>query len=284
MTNAAPSPTQPTTLATQAAHTLGAAASIDRHDLAVVLGSGWAAAAQLLGDTIATTPAHQVPGFHTSHITGHTGTLSTIRVDPTSNPALTSPKHILVIGARTHLYEGLGVDAVAHGVRTAQAAGATTIILTNGCGSTHTGLTPGTAVLITDHLNLTGASPLKGPTFVDLTDLYSSRLRAIATRIDPTLPHGVYAQFSGPHYETPAEVRMARNLGADLVGMSTALEAIAARAAGLEVLGLSLVTNLGAGVSSEPLSHAEVVAAGRAAAPKISGLLARIVATILEDQ
>src|SRR5699024_6278760 len=118
---------------------------------------------------------------------------------------------------------------------------------------------PGTPVLISDHINLTGASPIEGATFVDLTDLYSSRLRALARSVDPGLPEGVYLQFRGPHYETPAEVRMARTLGGDLVGMSTALEAIAARQAGLEVLGLSLVTNLAAGISPVPLAHDDVV-------------------------
>jgi len=135
-------------------------------------------------------------------------------------------------------------------------------------------------VLIRDHLNLTATSPLEGATFVDLTDLYSARLRGVAREVDPTLREGVYAQFRGPHYETPAEVAMAGVMGADLVGMSTALEAIAARHAGLEVLGLSLVTNLAAGVGTRPLSHDEVIEAGRAAAPRISRLLADIVGKI----
>ena len=139
---------------------------------------------------------------------------------------------------------------------------------------------PGTPVLISDHLNLTGRSPLEGATFQDLTDLYSSRLRDLARTVDPSLPEGVYAQFPGPHYETPAEVRMAGVLGADLVGMSTALEAIAARHAGLEVLGLSLVTNLAAGIQQTPLSHQEVVEAGQAAGPRIAELLARIAGEI----
>ena len=132
-------------------------------------------------------------------------------------------------------------------------------------------------MLINDHLNLTATSPLEGATFIDLTDLYSSRLRAVAREVDPTLDEGVYVQFRGPHYETPAEVRMAGTLGGDLVGMSTTLEAIAARQAKLEVLGISLVTNLAAGISPEPLSHEEVLEAGRAAGPRISALLAQIV-------
>lgn len=263
--------------AQQAAQVLNDAAGIDSHDIALVLGSGWGSAAQLLGDPVAFTPADQVPGFHTSQVSGHPGTLTTIKVDTQAGP-----KHALVLGARTHFYEGKGVRAVAHGVRTAAAAGAKTIILTNGCGSTHTDFAPGTPVLISDHLNLTAASPLEGATFVDLTDLYSSRLRAVAKEIDPTLNEGVYAQFRGPHYETPAEVRMARTMGADLVGMSTALEAIAAREAGMEILGISLVTNFGAGVSEQPLNHAEVLEAGQQAGPRISQLLADIVRRILK--
>jgi purine-nucleoside phosphorylase len=164
-----------------------------------------------------------------------------------------------------------------HGVRTAAAAGARVVVLTNGCGGLNPSWTPGTPVLIRDHINLTATSPLEGATFVDLTDLYSARLRAIAREVDPALPEGVYAQFRGPHYETPAEVAMAGRMGADLVGMSTTLEAIAARHAGLEVLGLSLVTNHAAGISGEPLSHDEVIVAGRAAGPRISRLLAAIV-------
>jgi len=135
-------------------------------------------------------------------------------------------------------------------------------------------------VLIRDHISFTATSPLEGATFVDLTGLYAPRLRDLAREVDPTLPEGVYAQFRGPHYETPAEVRMAGIVGADLVGMSTGLEAIAAREAGMDVLGLSLVTNLAAGISPTPLSHEEVIEAGTAAGPVISNLLAQIVQKI----
>jgi purine-nucleoside phosphorylase len=138
-------------------------------------------------------------------------------------------------------------------------------------------------VLIRDHINLTAASPLEGPTFVDLTDLYSARLRGLAHEVDPSLAEGVYVQFRGPHYETPAEVAMARTIGGSIVGMSTALEAIAAREAGLEVLGLSLITNAAAGVTDQPLSHAEVLAAGREAEPRLADLLARIVGRVADD-
>jgi purine-nucleoside phosphorylase len=151
------------------------------------------------------------------------------------------------------------------------------VVLTNGCGGLNPTWSPGTVVLISDHLNLTATSPLRGAEFVDLTDLYSPRMRAIAREVDEALPEGVYAQLPGPHYETPAEIRMLRVLGADLVGMSTTLEAIAARAAGLEVLGLSLVTNAAAGMTGQPLEHTEVLESGRAAADRLGRLLGAIV-------
>ncbi|MEU5467005.1 purine-nucleoside phosphorylase [Streptomyces xinghaiensis] len=264
--------TDPFDLARQAAEALRARTGVQSHRIALTLGSGWGGAADLLGETVAEVPAHEIPGFSKPALEGHGGTLRSIR--------LPDDEHALVIGARTHFYEGKGVRAVAHGVRTAAAAGAQVMILTNGCGGLNPAWGPGTPVLISDHLNLTARSPLEGATFVDLTDLYSSRLREIAHRVDPELDEGVYAQFPGPHYETPAEVQMAKVLGADLVGMSTALEAIAARQAGLEVLGMSLVTNLAAGISPEPLSHEEVLEAGRAAGPRISRLLADVVAQL----
>jgi purine-nucleoside phosphorylase len=165
-------------------------------------------------------------------------------------------------------------------VRTAAAAGCGVIVLTNGCGGLDPSWSPGTPVLISDHLNLTGRSPLAGARFVDVTDLYSARLRALCQQVDPGLPEGVYAQFPGPHYETPAEIRMVRTIGGDLVGMSTALEAIAAREAGMEVLGISLVTNLAAGMTGEPLDHEEVLTAGRAAATRMGRLLADVVSRL----
>ncbi len=173
---------------------------------------------------------------------------------------------MLAFLGRTHLYEGRGVEPVVHGVRVAAAAGCRTVVLTNACGGLRPGMAVGDPVLISDHINLTGRTPLVGPRFVDLTDLYSPRLRALVASIDPSITEGVYAAFPGPQYETPAEIRMAGTLGADLVGMSTALEAIAAHAEGCEILGLSLVTNLAAGLSGEKLDHAEVLAAGQASA------------------
>ncbi|TKV27838.1 purine-nucleoside phosphorylase [Arthrobacter sp. NamB2] len=262
----------PFDLARSAADHIARATGIDRHDTALVLGSGWGEAAELIGETTHTLDAAEIPGFSAPAVVGHTGTVRSILTP--------NGKRALVLGARTHFYEGKGVRAVVHGVRTAAAAGATTMILTNGCGGLKEHWQPGTPVLISDHINLTASSPLEGATFVDLTDLYSSRLRGLARQVDATLEEGVYAQFTGPHYETPAEVQYAKRIGADLVGMSTALEAIAARHAGMEVFGISLVTNLAAGISPVPLSHAEVLEAGQAAGPRISRLLADIVAAL----
>jgi purine-nucleoside phosphorylase len=262
----------PLSVALAAAAAIGEKSGVFHHDIALTLGSGWAKAADLIGETIAEIPAADVPGFASSGVPGHTGTIRSIKMP--------NGKHALVIGARTHFYEDKGVRAVVHSVRTAAACGAKVMVLTNGAGGIKDHWTPGTPVLISDHLNLTASSPLEGATFIDLTDLYSSRLRDIAHRIDSSLDEGVYVQFRGPHYETPAEVQMAKIMGGHIVGMSTALEAIAAREAGMEVLGLSLITNLAAGISPEPLSHKEVIEAGQMAEPVISALLAKIVAAL----
>lgn len=262
----------PFAIAREAAAQLAEATGVDRHDIALTLGSGWAKAADLIGETTHTILAPEIVGFSKPALEGHVGTLRSV--------LLPNGKRALVIGARTHYYEGHGVRRVVHSVRTAAAAGATTMVLTNGAGGIKPEWQPGTPVLISDHINLTADSPLEGATFIDLTDLYSARLRELARTIDPTLDDGVYVQNRGPHYETPAEVQMAKAIGGHIVGMSTALEAIAARQAGMEILGLSLITNLAAGISPEPLSHQEVIDAGRAAEPVISALLAKIVAAI----
>lgn len=262
----------PFAVAADAAAVIAEHTGVARHELALTLGSGWAKAADLLGETVATIPADQVPGFSRPALEGHVGSLRSIR--------LADGRHALVIGARTHYYEGHGVRRVVHSVRTAAGAGAATMILTNGAGGIKENWRPGQPVLISDHINLTADSPLEGATFVDLTDLYSARLRDIARSIDPGLDEGVYCQFRGPHYETPAEVQMAKAIGGHIVGMSTALEAIAARQAGMEVFGMSLITNLAAGIQKTPLSHAEVIDAGKQAEPVISALLAKIVAAL----
>jgi purine-nucleoside phosphorylase len=263
----------PFQVATAAAEVIAQRSGTSRHDVALVLGSGWAQTGDLIGRTVATIDNSDVPGFAKAAVAGHSGVMRSVAIGDTGRRAL-------VYGTRTHFYEGRGVRPVVHAVRTAAAAGCRTIVLTNGCGGLNPAWTPGTPVLIRDHLNLTAVSPVEGANFVDLTDLYSPRLRELARGIDPGLDEGVYVQFRGPHYETPAEVQMARILGGDLVGMSTALEAIAARQSGLEVLGISLVTNLAAGVGGQPLSHEEVLETGQAAAGRCGSLLSAIVAKI----
>jgi purine-nucleoside phosphorylase len=257
-------------MAAESAATLRALTGVETHDVAVVLGSGWVPAADLLGTTDAEFPNTELPHFTAPAVDGHAGTIRSVNADGT---------RVLVYLGRTHLYEGKGVDAVTHGVRTAQQAGCRTIVLTNGCGGLDPAWSPGTPVLIADHINLTGTSPLHGPHFVDLTNLYSLMLREMCREIDPTLVEGLYAQFRGPMYETPAEIGMVRAIGGTLVGMSTALEAIVARSIGLEVLGVSLVTNLAAGMAG-PLNHVEVLEAGRAAAAHMGGLLATVIRRI----
>ena len=270
MTHAAAAPT-PYELAGSAAERLAELTGIEHHDIALVLGSGWLPAVDALGEATAEIDTTDLPGFSAAAVAGHSGKIRSVR---------SGDKFLLVFLSRTHFYEGKGVAAVVHPIRTAAAAGCSTIVLTNGCGGLKQGWQPGQPVLISDHINLTGTSPIVGANFVDLTDLYSPRLRAMCQEIDPGLDEGVYVQFPGPHYETPAEVRMAGIMGGHLVGMSTTLEAIAAREAGMEILGISLVTNLAAGLSGEPLNHEEVLEAGKAAASRMGGLLSQVVAKI----
>lgn len=262
----------PFEVAGAAAEDIARITGVDRHDIALTLGSGWAKAADLVGETTSTFPATQVTGFSAPALTGHVGTLRSV-VTPKG-------RRVLIIGARTHYYEGHGVRRVVHSVRTAAAAGARTMVLTNGAGGIKHTWTPGRPVLISDHINFTGDTPLEGATFIDLTDLYSLRLRDLARSIDPSLDEGVYTQFRGPQYETPAEVQMVKSFGGHIVGMSTALEAIAARQAGMEILGFSLITNMAAGIQKTPLSHQEVLDAGREAGPVISSLLARVIGAL----
>lgn len=263
--------TNPADAAAEAAHVLADLTGVASHDIALVMGSGWLPAVDALGEVTAEISSTDLPGFAPPAVAGHAGKIRSVRA---------GDRQLLVFLGRTHFYEGLGVRAVVHGVRTAAAAGCRAIVLTNGCGGLKEHWTPGTPVLISDHINLTATSPLEGATFVDLTDLYSPRLRALCREVEPDLEEGVYVQFPGPHYETPAEIRMVRAIGGDLAGMSTTLEAIAAREAGMEVLGISLVTNLAAGISGEPLDHAEVLEAGKAAASRMGALLGAVVPRI----
>ncbi|MBB4705976.1 purine-nucleoside phosphorylase [Sphaerisporangium siamense] len=257
-------------LAAEAAVALKELTGVDSFDVALVMGSGWVPAADAIGTTISEHRVTELPGFSAPSVAGHSGVIRAVDTE--------SGRKALIFLGRTHLYEGRGVAPVVHGVRTAIAAGAGTVVLTNAAG----GLRPevqnvGDPVLISDHINLTGANPITGATFVDLTEVYSPRLRELAREADPSLAEGVYVAFRGPTYETPAEIRMLRALGGDLVGMSTVLEAIAAREGGAEVLGVSLVTNPGAGLAGTPLDHQDVLAVGRATAARMGVLLAKVV-------
>jgi purine-nucleoside phosphorylase len=268
--------TEPFALAAEAAAELARRTDVAGHDAFVVLGSGWARSADAIGDGTAV-PLADLPGFPPPSAAGHVAAVRSVDVDG---------RRVLVFLGRVHLYEGHDPAVVAHPVRVAAAAGCRTAILTNGAGSLRTEWAIGQPVLISDHLNLTGRSPLTGPNppppfrsrFVDLTDLYSARLRDVARSVDPSLPEGVYLGLHGPHFETPAEIRMGATLGADLVGMSTVLEAIAARHLGVEVLGVSLATNLAAGISPVPIDAGDIVAAGDAAADRLGPLLRGILA------
>jgi purine-nucleoside phosphorylase len=269
-------PDEPFSLADRAARALGEAVGVEGHDIALVLGSGWGAAIDVIGATVAEVDAPEIPGFPPSTVPGHGGTIRSLDADGV---------RVLVFLGRVHGYEGHAPEVVVHGVRVAASAGCRTIVLTNAAGSLREQAPVGTAVLIRDHINLTGVSPLTGAEppaphgsrFCDLTDAWSPRLRALALEAEPSLPEGVYAAMHGPNYETPAEIAMLRTMGADLVGMSTVLEAIAARHVGLEVMGLSLVTNLAAGLSPAPLDHREVLAASGEAGDRLGHLLAGIV-------
>jgi purine-nucleoside phosphorylase len=262
-----PSGNDPAAVAALAADDLTVALG-GNHEVAVVMGSGWAPAADAFGPAAASVAIGELPGFAAPTAVGHGGEVRSVQV---------GERRVLLFLGRTHLYEGRGVEPVVHAVRTAAAAGVKTLILTNAAGGVNPDYGVGQPVLLSDHINLTATSPLVGANFVDLTDLYSSRLRALAREIDPTLPEGVYAAFPGPHYETPAEIRMCRTLGADVVGMSTALEAIAAHAVGVEVMALSLVTNAAAGVTGEKLDADEVIAAGKAAAGQLGRFLVEFI-------
>ena len=261
----------PTHLASEAAAAIADLTDVTRHDVALVMGSGWMPAADALGAPHAEFPTADLPGFSAPSVRGHGATVRSVTI---------GDRRALVFLGRTHLYEGKGVRSVVHGVRTAAAAGCRSVVLTNGCGGLDHSWEPGTPVLIRDHINLTASSPIEGAHFVDLTDLYSPRLRSLCREVDPDLAEGVYVQVPGPHYETPAEIRMIRTIGGTLVGMSTVLEAIAARSAGMEVLGVSLVTNLAAGISGAPLDHAEVLQAGRDAASRMGSLLSAVLPRI----
>jgi purine-nucleoside phosphorylase len=273
------SPAGPGTVApSEAARAVAEASGVPAHHVAVVLGSGWAAVADALGRPVWEAPLTALPGFPAPTAVGHGGTMRSV---------VRGRIRVLVLLGRVHLYEGLPASTVVHGVRTAVAAGCRVVVLSNAAGGLRPEIPIGTPVLIRDHLDLTARGPGLGagpaqpratgsPPGGSEAGIYSPRLRMLAREVDPTLLEGVYAGLVGPHFETPAEIRALRVLGADLVGMSTVLEATAVRAAGSEVLGISLVSNLAAGISAVPLSAEDVIAAGQAAQPRLAALLAGV--------
>ncbi|MEZ5245023.1 MAG: purine-nucleoside phosphorylase [Acidimicrobiales bacterium] len=263
--------------ARQAADAVRSATQVDNHDVAIVLGSGWAGAADRIGTVRTDLELSALPGFPPPAVAGHRNLLRSISAHG---------RDVLVFGGRSHLYEGHPASTVVHGIRTAAAAGCRTVIITNAAGGLDPTWPVGTLVLIEDQINLTGHSPMVGPPppdgqpgrFCDLTDAYSPRLRAVAHGLDDQLADGIYAGLIGGNYETPAEIRMLATMGADLVGMSTVLETIAARHLGLEVLGISLVTNLAAGLSPAALAHEDVLAAAREAETRVVDLIGGVLA------
>ncbi|TVR58089.1 MAG: purine-nucleoside phosphorylase [Spirochaetaceae bacterium] len=231
----------------------------------IVLGSGLSEIARSFdGIEIAYTA---IDGFPAPTVAGHAG-------------VMTVTPDVVVMAGRFHHYEGRAADEIVLPVHVMARLGVSTVVLTNAAGAVNAAYSPGDLVVIADHLNLIGMNPLigphiesAGPRFPDMTDAYEPELRALACEIDPSLPEGVYAALTGPNYETPAEIRMLRTLGADLVGMSTVPECIAARALGLRVFGLSCVTNMAAGMSGRPLDHKDVVATGAGARARMQALL-----------
>ena len=245
--------------------------------VAIVLGSGLGAFASQLGATVEL-PYGAIPHFPVSAVAGHAGRLvaGTLRDVP-----------VLVMQGRIHAYEGYPAAEIVFGVRTLAALGVRVLILTNAAGGIRLDLRQGQLVLIADHINLSGLNPAVGPVlenkarFFDMSEAYSRPLRelahAAAAANGSYITEGVYVSVLGPSFETPAEIRAFRVMGADLVGMSTALETIAARQAGVEVLGISCVTNMAAGVDPHPLSHEEVLETGRAVERQLAALLSEIV-------
>ncbi len=266
----------PMAAAAQAASEIAARTGVATHDIALVMGSGWVGACDALGDAAYECDAHELTGFQAPVVAGHSGKVRSYELKHNGGSL-----RALVFLGRTHLYEGKGMEPVVHNVRTAVKAGCKVIVLTNASGGINAAYKVGEPVLIRDHISLTAQSPLSGATFVDLTDLYSKRIREIVRQEDSSLQEGVYVHFRGPTYETPAEILMMRTIGADLVGMSTVPEAIAAHAMGAEVLGISLVSNAAAGMTGEKLNHEEVVAAGKAAASRMGELLKNVIPKLL---
>ena len=249
--------------------------------IAVVLGSGLGDFANSLSDAV-TFPYERLPHWPASRVIGHEGKLVVGRV------AKAGGRTIAALAGRSHVYEGHHLHTVTFGIRALGLLGVKTLILTNAAGGVNTGFRQGALMVIDDHINLIGGNPLVGanderfgPRFPDMTEVYSGRLRAIADQagsaMSMPLPHGIYVALLGPSYETPAEIRYLRTIGADAVGMSTVPEAIAARHMGIEVLGISCITNMAAGVLPQPLNHDEVMETARRIRGQFIALLEGII-------
>src|SRR5262245_54619650 len=257
------------TLAEEAAAMIAGRTGITTHDIGIILGSGWRPTAEVMGAAEVEIPLADLPGFAPPAVEGHGGTVRSIAV---------ADRRVLMFLGRTHYYERRDIDSVVHNVHVAYAAGCRALVLTNSCGGIRAGLVPPQPVLISDYVNPSGVTPLRGGDFVDMTDAFSPRLRALAKDIDPSLDEGVYALHRGPQYESRSEVRMLRTMGADLAGMSTVPECIQARSYGMEVLGISLVTNVAAGLSGATLDHQEVIRRGAEAATRVGELIKAVLA------
>ena len=254
-----------------------------RPRVAVVLGSGLGGFGYAL-DELKHLRFSEVPHFPVSTVYGHGGQLAIGRVNGTP---------VAVMQGRVHAYEGFKAAQVVFPLRMLRQLGVEKVILTNAAGGIREGLQQGDFVLIRDHINMTGMNPLVvqnderfGPRFIDMSEAYSPRLRALAQEVAKSqgfaMKEGIYMSVLGPSFETPAEIRAFRMLGADLVGMSTVMETIAARHIGMEVLGISCVTNLAAGLQAEPLSHEEVLETGARVEERLQGLLKALVPRVAE--
>ena len=270
----------PTTLydrATEAARMIRSRAGVDC-SVAIVLGSGLGGFAEDLTDAVAI-PYQEIPGFARSTVEGHAGRLVIGKIGEVA---------IAAMQGRFHFYEGYSLEQVTFPTRVLKLLGVHTLLLTNAAGTLNIEFTPGSLMLISDHLNLLGDNPLRGPNderfgprFPDLTSVYARRLQDVvieeARTLGLKLPRGIYGALAGPSYETPAEIRMLRTLGADVVGMSTVPEAIVARHMSMQVVGISCITNLAAGVSDEPIDHSQVMAIGERVRGDFTKLLGRVV-------
>ena len=249
--------------------------------IAVVLGSGLGAFADEFEDSVAL-PYRDIPGFVSSTAQGHVGSLVVGKVEGVP---------VVAMQGRVHYYEGYSLEEVTFPIRTFKLLGIKTLILTNAAGGVDVQLSQGALMVISDHLNLMGVNPLRGPNderfgprFPDMSEVYSRELQELATEearaLGITARRGIYAALAGPNYETPAEIHMLRAFGADAVGMSTVPEAIVARHMGLNVLGISCITNMAAGISEAPINHEEVIETGQKVKESFTHLLRRIIAAV----